>query len=136
MGNVRHFGKRHRPTFAGFTTLALLGGTIAVIDADTVEQDGQRWRLTGLDAPEIHRARCPEERRRGILAAAHLIGLLAISPAELVPAAKGAKRDKYGRRLGRLLIDGQDWAGTAISAGHAVAWDGAGRAPTWCGEGT
>lgn len=109
--------------------------SIVVIDADTVEQAGVRWRLIGLDAPEIHGARCPEERRQGIIAAARLIALLAERGGVLVPAST-ARRDKYGRRLGVLLIGGTDWAAIAIAERHAVPWDGHGRRHTWCaGEG-
>lgn len=106
--------------------------SIIVIDADTVEQNGVRWRLVGLDAPEIHRAQCPAERQRGIIAAARLIALLASEGGRLEAAGKG--REKFGRRLGRLIIGtpGRDWAEIAISEGHAVAWDGKGKAPDWC----
>lgn len=52
---------------------------IVVIDDDTVEQDGIRWRPAGIDAPEFHRAHCAEERRRGILGAARLIALITAS---------------------------------------------------------
>ena len=113
---------------------------ITVIDGDTVEQAGQRWRLAGIDAPEIHRAKCPEERRRGILGAARLIALLAERAGRLEPRLdrRGRpSRDKYGRALGRLVLGAEDWAEIAIREGHAVAWDGRGPAPDWCrGEGS
>ena len=93
------------PTFcpAPVATWATEGARIDVIDADTVEQDGTRWRLVGLDAPEIHRAHCLDERSRGILAAARLITLLASEGGHLEAAGKG-----------------RDWAEIAIAEGHAV----------------
>lgn len=133
-GNVRLLVALLLPTFcqAPVATWATDGAKINVIDADTVEQDGVRWRLVGLDAPEIHRARCVEERRRGIVAAARLIALLASESGRLDPV--GTRREKFGRRLGRLLIGtpGRDWAEIATAEGHAVAWDGKGKAPDWC----
>lgn len=113
---------------------AAVAQPIAVIDGDTVERGGERWRIAGLDAPEIHSARCPEERQRGILAAARLIALLDQRAGRLVDTGK---RGKYGRRLGRLVIGWpsqgeEDWAAIAIREGLAVAWDGKGRRHDWC----
>lgn len=110
--------------------------SISVVDADTVEQAGQRWRLTGFDTPEIHRAKCAAERERGINAAARLIALLAERGGVLTPEINGRgrlRRDKFGRTLGTLAFgDGVQWAALAVSEGYAVAWDGRGRQPSWC----
>ena len=125
-----------RPTFrtrtssdwrAIFAALA----AILVIDGDTVEQAGVRWRLVGLDAPEIHGARCAEERRRGIIAAARLITLLEQHGGTLERSAE-RRRDKYGRALGRLTIGGEDWASIAIREQLAVPFSGHGRRHDWC----
>ena len=110
------------------------GQTIHVVDADTVERDGVRWRVAGLDAPEIHGAKCQEERRRGILAAARLVALLAERGGRLIEAGKG---EKYGRKVGRLMIGwpsqgDEDWATISIREGHGVAYNGKGPRPTWC----
>lgn len=143
-GNVRLRLPTLRPTLLFLAALiapaahAQTPPPIHVIDADTVEQDGVRWRLVGLDAPEIHRARCPSERARGITAAARLIALLAAEGGWLEPAA--LTRDKYGRRLGRLWLGlsaahpqpGREWATIAIAEGHAAAWNGKGPRPDWC----
>lgn len=111
---------------------------IHVIDGDTVEQAGVRWQLAGIDAPEIHRARCPEERRRGVLGAARLITLIETHGARLDPIQNGRSRilrDKFGRTLGTLTLgDGRAWAEVAVGEGHAVVWDGKGRQPDWCGS--
>jgi hypothetical protein len=102
---------------AAFPTFALLSA-IVVIDADTVERAGERWRVAGIDAPEIHGARCPAERQAGILAAARLVTLLAERGGRLIDQG----REKYGRRLGRLLIGWpstgeDDWAALAVREG-------------------
>ena len=110
---------------------------ITVIDADTVEQTGIRYRLIDFDAPEIHRAQCAAEREAGIRAAAHLIDLLRERRGNLAVEVNGRgrpMRDKFGRGLARLTIGGVAWSQIAIAAGHAVAWDCKGKQPSWCGS--
>jgi len=116
-----------------------LTGVITVIDGDTVELGGHRWRLDGIDAPEIHRAQCPRERERGIVGAARLIALLAErGPARIEPSRSRSGRIQsggFGRRLGRLMLgDGTAWADLAIREGHAVAWSyrHTPARPDWC----
>lgn len=113
---------------------ALLVAGIVVIDGDTVERDGVRWRIDGLDAPEIHGARCARERQLGIIAAARLIALLEARGGRLIETG----RDKYGRRRGRLLLGWpstgeDDWTALAIREGLGVAYDGRSPRPGWCG---
>jgi micrococcal nuclease len=100
-------------------TVSLIAPVLAilVIDADTVEQDGVRYRLMGLDAPEIGQAKCPAERHAGIEAAARLLQLIGERGAELEPAGK--RRDKFGRGLVRWMVGSKDWAEIAIGEGHA-----------------
>lgn len=119
---------------AGMEATAL-AGPITVVDGDTVERDGERWRIAGLDAPEIHGARCARERHLGIRAAARLVELLGQRGGRLI----GDRREKYGRRLGRLVIGwpsagDEDWSAIAIREGLAVAWSGNGGRHDWCGE--
>jgi endonuclease YncB( thermonuclease family) len=104
---------------------------IIVIDGDTVERAGVRYRLAGLDAPEINQAKCMQERQLGIVTASWLIGLIAKRGAKLDTGAK-LRRDKYGRVLARLLLGGEEWAEIAIRGGHGKAWDGRGPRPDWC----
>jgi endonuclease YncB( thermonuclease family) len=111
---------------------------IIVVDADTVEQSGIRWRLDGIDAPEIQQARCGLERERGIKAAGRLMDLVAQRGARLVPTLSRTGRAAsggFGRRLGRLVfLDGTSWADVAIAEGHAVAWTYrlTPARPDWC----
>lgn len=108
-------------------------GPITVVDGDTVERDGERWRVAGIDAPEINGTKCPAERQRGIVTAARLVTLLEARGGRLI----GDGREKYGRRLGRLVIGWpvageEDWSSIAIREGLAVAWDGKGKRHDWC----
>lgn len=148
-GNVRLSGLGSRPTSHGTggrkrrgisdhfpTTLAaavLALQLITVIDADTVERAGERWRIDGIDAPEIHGARCPAERQLGIVAAARLVGLLRERGGRLIDTG----REKYGRRRGRLMLGWpaageEDWAAMALREQLAVPYDGKGKRHDWC----
>jgi endonuclease YncB( thermonuclease family) len=54
-----------RTSSVAVNLMAALFAAIIVIDGDTVEQDGRRYRLLGYDTPETgSRARCVHERGR------------------------------------------------------------------------
>ena len=130
--NVRLLALLACPTFALALAPAMRASeAIVVIDGDTVEQGGVRWRLVGLDAPEIHGAKCAEERRLGIITAARLITLIEERGGAL-EAVTGKRRDKFGRKLGRLLIGGEDWAAISTRERLAVPFAGLGRRHDWC----
>jgi endonuclease YncB( thermonuclease family) len=102
---------------------------LAVIDGDTVHVGAERYRLLGIDAAEIHRAECDAERRLGELTRRRLEALLSSGPVELRPGSP-QKRDKYGRLLVHLLVDGEDAACILIREGYARPWRG--RREDWC----
>ena len=122
---------------AGYTTPAhaqqpsAAPSAVTVLDGDTVERGGLRYRLAGLDAPEIHHAKCAREREAGIRSAARLVALLAERPHELADLGKGGG---FGRRLGRLTIAGEDWATIAVREGHGIACAGRceRKSHDWC----
>lgn len=108
-----------------------LTGTIRVVDGDTVDRWMWRWRLVGIDAPEIRRAACPAERAAGIAARDRLAALIAGGTrVRLVPVQW--RRDKYGRVLGRIDVDGADVTAMLIAEGHARAYDGRSKREGWC----
>ncbi|MDX2289798.1 MAG: thermonuclease family protein [Hyphomicrobiaceae bacterium] len=119
-----------KPTPAGPpTAISTAGEAIHVIDGDTADIGGQRYRLVGYDTPEIWHARCGRERDLGILAAAALIGMLR---AGAVDVARTTGREKWGRGLARLTVAGQDVADSMIASSHARAYDGRSRRQGWC----
>lgn len=105
--------------------------SIGVVDGDTIKIDGTRIRLLDIDTPEIFHPRCPAERQRGQEARRRLEALIAgAARAQLV--GDGA-RDKNGRPLAHLIVDGRD-VGTALMAeGLALPWR-RGR-PAWIERG-
>ena len=111
------------------TTLAVLGASLAVIDGDTVHMGQERYRLLGLDAAEIHHAQCDAERRLGELTKRRLQTLLRSGPVEF-RSGEPAERDRYGRLLVHLIVNGGDAACILIREGYARTWRG--RREDWC----
>ncbi|MEZ5797311.1 MAG: thermonuclease family protein [Paracoccaceae bacterium] len=103
-----------------------------VYDGDTVEMicpDATGTaRLIGLDTPEL-KGRCPEEIRAAEAARRHLAALVKAAGERRIEIAG---RDKYGRALIRLWLDGRDAAALMLAAGHGRPYHGERRAG-WCG---
>ena len=100
--------------------------SIYVIDGDTIDVDGARFRLVGLDTPETYRARCDYELALGRAATARLVGSGSHLDLAVLPG-----RDKYGRGLARLFVGGRNIAEILTSEGLARAYEG-GRRQSWC----
>lgn len=103
---------------------------IRVIDGDTIERAGINYRLVGFDTPETFHARCDEERALGEAAARRLEELIAGNHVHIDPVTQ--RRDKYGRGLARLLINGRDVGEILIAEGLARPYDGRSRRTQWC----
>jgi len=113
------------------TTVAAIAASLAVIDGDTVHSDQERYRLLGIDAAEIPsramRRRAPLGRAdQAEAGSADRSGPVAFSP------DPPAQRDKYGRLLVHLLVNGEDAACILIKEGYARPWRG--RREDWCTE--
>jgi endonuclease YncB( thermonuclease family) len=117
---------------AALVLLIVLGGArpaVWVIDGDTVDVRGERVRVANLDAPDVgSHARCALEERRGQAAKAYAIQL--VRSGEVIGLTDRQGRDRYGRSLARITVDGADFAGLMIAAGHGRPWRG--RSSDWC----
>ena len=87
-----------------------LNGRIYVIDGDTIDHDGLRIRLTGMDAPEMKQSGGPEARQA-------LISLLADAHVSIVPK----ETDVYGRTVARVFADGADISAEMVARGYAIS---------------
>lgn len=103
-----------------------------VIDGDTVELNcnGQidRGRLLDIDTPEL-KGKCAREIRAAQAAKAYLAKL--VDRAKVIEITEKKSRDKYGRRLIWLKIDGKDAAASLLAAGHGRRYSGDQR-KGWC----
>lgn len=105
-----------------------------VVDGDTFGIGKRRVRIIGIDAPETHPARCPEEARLGELATARLQDLLNQGPFEMVAPAYG-DHDKYGRELRTIQRKQADGSYQSIASemrGSGLAHRYTGFKTGWC----
>lgn len=118
-----------------------LGGTVYWSDGDSGRlSDGTRFRLHGIDAPETGAmtqrggAKCESERALGYDAKAIATEL---TRGRQVVVTEIVSRDRYGRNVLRLSLDGQDVGQILIASGTHKAWDYDGRQPKpdWCAPG-
>jgi len=103
-----------------------ISNPIRVIDGDTLEIDGERIRLNGIDAPEM-----PGHCRRGRtcvpgdpLAARDELAAGVDLPGEIY--VRRLKRDHYGRTVAQVTIGGVDLSCRQVALGAAVyvpRWD-------------
>lgn len=105
------------PSTAAPATVPPGAGAVAVtsvIDGDTIDvAGGERVRLIGIDSPE--RGACGYAE-----ASAALRSLIGRRPVVLVPGARD-DRDRYGRLLRYVEVDGVDANLEMLRRGHAIA---------------
>ena len=107
---------------ATLVSLGLVLGTTA-IDGDTLRADGERYRVENIDAPERgERAECSDERALGEAARAYVATWLA--GASAIEALPSGRRDRYGRIVARIEVDGVDLGERLIARGLAQPWRG------------
>lgn len=110
------------PSEAWFLSSAKeISGRAIVIDGDTIEVDGRRIRLEGIDAPEM------AQNCRRAQGASWGCGLEA---AEVLSKLTGSRRvtcrsaghDKYDRMLGQCSVDSLDLNAEMVRTGYAWAF--------------
>lgn len=108
-------------------------GGLRVIDGDTFELQHETFRLANIDTPEMPpRHRCDEELLLALEATA-LHERIWSESRPLRPVIRREGRDRYGRTLARVSLDGgeTDVGETLIRLRVAVPWEG--RRHDWCG---
>ena len=96
-------------------------GPAKVIDGDTIEIQGQRVRLFGIDAPEDKQTcqRDGQPWRCGKDATFALADKIGVKPIECEP--KG-KPDRYGRAIAVCRLNGEDLNAWLVFQGWALAY--------------
>ena len=112
------------------TALVVLVSPVTV-DGDTVRAGGETYRVANIDAPESGwRAQCLYERRLAVAASEFVRQEMAA--ARRVEALPVGRRDRYGRVVAHLHVDGEDLGERMIALGLAQEWRG--RRANWCGQ--
>lgn len=110
-----------RPAHDFSASDSAISGRVRVIDGDTIEIDGRRIRLEGIDAPE-HGQRCGRRFfgtwNCGTAAADALRDLVD----QRIVSCESQGNDKYGRILGICFVDGIDINAQMVREGYAWAF--------------
>lgn len=114
---------------AGIKECGLIRRT-CLVDGDTGWLDGTKWRIEGIDAPEMDgKAECAPERE---MARASLERLKELMANGYGLRSRG-RNDKYGRALvDVVLTDGRDAGRLLLAEGLAQPWPNEGN--VWCGR--
>jgi len=136
-GSVTPFPRIFRDGVTAFALLALLGllalkmnnssetvqtGSFYVIDGDTLDHDGKRLRLIGIDAPE-YRQQCQRDGHAWMCGQAARDALVKLIQAG-APSCRGSKQDKYGRLLVTCRIGETDVNAEMVRNGMAISYGG------------
>ncbi|MEZ0168358.1 thermonuclease family protein [Microvirga sp. TS319] len=99
--------------------------TLCVVDGDTIwilkpdRTVSEKVRVQNIDAPELRRPRSRRELSRAVAATEFVRDT--IRQADTVTIRRRGK-DRYGRTLARIAIDGLDLGRLLIRRGHARRW--------------
>jgi endonuclease YncB( thermonuclease family) len=116
------------PVRASFSYCYRGGGINCVVDGDTFWIGGEKVRIADIDAPETHPPRCAYEARLGNEATEKLHQLL--NSGAVTMTSIDRDRDRYGRLLRNVQVNGRDVGEALVRAGLARPWEG--RRRPWC----
>lgn len=111
-----------------FTLCPTGGGVNCVVDGDTIWFRGEKIRILNIDAPETHQPKCPSERALGDRATDRLFQL--INGKRITLVRDGRDKDRNGRLLRRVEVNGRDVGERLVKEGLARRWEGKRR--PWC----
>ncbi|MBL8808111.1 MAG: thermonuclease family protein [Rhodospirillales bacterium] len=102
----------------------------SAVDGDTIRCGSERIRISNIDTPELgSHARCAAEAELAERAKRFTADRLAAGPVEIARDT-ARPRDRYGRTLATVRVQGSDLGEALVAAGLARRWDG--RRHPWC----
>ena len=116
------------PALSSEAWTAIDGDTLLHTIATKRTVSTEKIRLLGVDAPELH-ARCDAERAAAEDARAFVS--VALDQATVIAVEKSTRRDRYGRTLAIVRLDGVSLSAMLLGAGLARPYGG-GRRDGWC----
>lgn len=109
--------------------LKVSASDVIVIDGDTIDHNGDRYRLMGFDTPETYKPQCVAEKALGLKAKSRLTELIQTAGHINLEIDEGV--DRHGRFLAVGRVGGHDVGTTLISEGLAREYWG-GKRLFWC----
>jgi micrococcal nuclease len=105
----------------------LLACALIVHDGDTVRCQKERIRIENIDAPELRGSPSCRREKRKTHWCDYKLGIRSRDALKAFVAGKQVRidrtgRDRYGRSLARLSVNGQDAGAYLISRGLARPW--------------
>lgn len=114
-----------KPRGPGTSPLEIVTGTARVVDGDTIDIDGKRIRLEGIDAPEAAQTCTGRyaggifgEWRCGVAASAALVRLTRSKTV----TCEARETDKYNRLIATCFVNGRNINRAMVRRGHAWAF--------------
>ncbi|MAD35821.1 MAG: succinoglycan biosynthesis protein [Tistrella sp.] len=107
--------------WSGCAAAEQITGSARVIDGDTLSVDGTRIRLYGIDAPETKQSCLDEMQRRWACGREATQWLRSLVSGQTV-VCDVLDQDRYGRVVGRCLVNGYDINRRMVADGMAVAY--------------
>lgn len=111
------------------TTRAAMPEPWKVIDGDTIDVQGKRYRLSGYDAPETWQPKCDAERIKGQAAKAFLEALLSNPTAVFIPLNS---YDRYSRELAEVVVEKNQVKDIMVWSKLGKPYFPPYRHPKWC----
>jgi endonuclease YncB( thermonuclease family) len=100
---------------------------LRVWDGDTFTLSGERFRLLGVDAPELFSSKCEAEKRLAKKARARLQQLLGDGEGLVL---QRHEQDRFKRTLVVVVVDGRSVGEVLVKEEFAREWKG--KRESWC----
>ncbi len=118
------------PIRARFSLCASATRINCVVDGDTFWYQGEKYRISDINSPEIGQPACERERHLGRQAQVALLQTLNGTGLTLEQQER-RDTDRYGRKLRVVMQDGHSIGDIMIAQGLAHRWEG--HKLNWCG---